>query len=87
MGFIASLHELASCERRFYWKLCSIKTQILEPLLELGEAVALLGSGTLRTTSRSSPLLGPQTLWLRSWGSRAWGSCGQWRRALAGCAA
>lgn len=37
MGFIASLHELASAERRFYCKLCNIKTQIIRPLLELGE--------------------------------------------------
>uniref|UniRef100_A0A8C4DR89 Alsin Rho guanine nucleotide exchange factor ALS2 b n=1 Tax=Dicentrarchus labrax TaxID=13489 RepID=A0A8C4DR89_DICLA len=35
MGFIASLHELASAERKFYCKLCNIKTQILRPLLEL----------------------------------------------------
>lgn len=43
MGFIASLHELASSERRFYWKLCNIKTQIVGPLLELGEAVGRPG--------------------------------------------
>lgn len=36
MGFIASLHELASAERRFYCKLCNIKTQLMRPLLELG---------------------------------------------------
>lgn len=36
MGFIASLHELASAERRFYCKLCNIKTQLIRPLLELG---------------------------------------------------
>uniref|UniRef100_A0A3Q2Y761 Alsin Rho guanine nucleotide exchange factor ALS2 n=1 Tax=Hippocampus comes TaxID=109280 RepID=A0A3Q2Y761_HIPCM len=35
MGFIASLHELASAERKFYSKLCSIKTQVLSPLLGL----------------------------------------------------
>ncbi|KAA8579635.1 hypothetical protein FQN60_006728, partial [Etheostoma spectabile] len=35
MGFIASLHELASAERKFYCKLCTIKTQIIRPLLEL----------------------------------------------------
>lgn len=40
MGFIASLHELASAERKFYCKLCSIKSQILRPLLELGEHAA-----------------------------------------------
>lgn len=37
MGFIASLHELASAERKFYCKLCNIKTQIIRPLLELGK--------------------------------------------------
>uniref|UniRef100_A0A3Q1G4H7 Alsin Rho guanine nucleotide exchange factor ALS2 b n=1 Tax=Acanthochromis polyacanthus TaxID=80966 RepID=A0A3Q1G4H7_9TELE len=39
MGFIASLHELASAERKFYCKLCSIKSQIIRPLLELGNVV------------------------------------------------
>lgn len=43
MGFIASLHELASSERKFYWKLCNIKTQIIRPLLELGETVRRTG--------------------------------------------
>lgn len=38
MGFIASLHELASAERKFYCKLCHIKTQIIRPLLELGKS-------------------------------------------------
>lgn len=36
MGFIASLHELAAAERRFYCKLCLIKTRIVHPLLGLG---------------------------------------------------
>lgn len=36
MGFIASLHELAAAERKFYCKLSNIKTQIIRPLLELG---------------------------------------------------
>nr|AAH31479.1 Als2 protein [Mus musculus] len=35
MGYIASLHELASTERRFYSKLSEIKSQILRPLLSL----------------------------------------------------
>uniref|UniRef100_A0AAX7SWR2 VPS9 domain-containing protein n=1 Tax=Astatotilapia calliptera TaxID=8154 RepID=A0AAX7SWR2_ASTCA len=41
MGFIASLHELASAERRFYCKLCNIKSQILRPLLDsaLGQVI------------------------------------------------
>uniref|UniRef100_A0A673WNJ8 Alsin Rho guanine nucleotide exchange factor ALS2 n=1 Tax=Salmo trutta TaxID=8032 RepID=A0A673WNJ8_SALTR len=37
MGFIASLHELASAERKFYCKLSSVKNHILRPLLDLGE--------------------------------------------------
>lgn len=37
MGFIASLHELASAERRFYCKLCNIKAKLLQPLLDQGE--------------------------------------------------
>ncbi|XP_056156900.1 alsin [Lampris incognitus] len=43
MGFIASLHELASAERRFYCKLSSIKTQIIRPLLELESLSSALG--------------------------------------------
>ncbi|XP_036174687.1 alsin isoform X5 [Myotis myotis] len=35
MGYIASLHELAATERRFYAKLSDIKSQILRPLLSL----------------------------------------------------
>ncbi|NWI12528.1 ALS2 protein, partial [Crypturellus soui] len=35
MGYIASLHELASTERRFYCKLSDIKSQVLRPLLGL----------------------------------------------------
>ncbi|XP_052048500.1 alsin isoform X3 [Apodemus sylvaticus] len=35
MGYIASLHELATTERRFYSKLSEIKSQILRPLLSL----------------------------------------------------
>lgn len=37
MGFIATLHELAAAERKFYCKLSSIKTQIIRPLLGLGK--------------------------------------------------
>lgn len=36
MGFIAGLHELAAAERRFYCKLCHVKTRIVHPLLGLG---------------------------------------------------
>ncbi|XP_040331793.1 alsin isoform X4 [Herpailurus yagouaroundi] len=35
MGYIASLHELATTERRFYSKLSDIKSHILRPLLSL----------------------------------------------------
>ncbi|XP_062972239.1 alsin [Elgaria multicarinata webbii] len=35
MGYIASLHELASMERQFYSKLSAIKSQVLRPLLGL----------------------------------------------------
>ncbi|KAF0045856.1 hypothetical protein F2P81_002385 [Scophthalmus maximus] len=45
MGFIASLHELAAAERKFYCKLCNIKTQMLRPLLELESLSSALGSG------------------------------------------
>uniref|UniRef100_A0A8C7VN51 Alsin Rho guanine nucleotide exchange factor ALS2 n=1 Tax=Oncorhynchus mykiss TaxID=8022 RepID=A0A8C7VN51_ONCMY len=34
-GFIASLHELAAAERKFYCKLSSVKNHILRPLLDL----------------------------------------------------
>ncbi|XP_035501348.1 alsin isoform X1 [Scophthalmus maximus] len=44
MGFIASLHELAAAERKFYCKLCNIKTQMLRPLLELESLSSALGS-------------------------------------------
>lgn len=37
MGFIASLHELASAERKFYCKLSDVKSEVIRPLLELGE--------------------------------------------------
>ncbi|XP_041637489.1 alsin isoform X2 [Cheilinus undulatus] len=47
MGFIASLHELASAERKFYCKLCNIKTQIIRPLLELESLSSALGQVTL----------------------------------------
>ncbi|XP_074520358.1 alsin isoform X2 [Halichoeres trimaculatus] len=47
MGFIASLHELASAERKFYCKLCNIKTQIIRPLLELESLSTALGPVTL----------------------------------------
>ncbi|XP_014847120.1 PREDICTED: alsin isoform X1 [Poecilia mexicana] len=43
MGFISSLHELASAERKFYCKLCDVKSQVLRPLLELESLSSALG--------------------------------------------
>ncbi|KAM4711014.1 alsin isoform 2-T2 [Anableps anableps] len=43
MGFIASLHELASAERKFYCKLCDVKSQVIRPLLELESLSTVLG--------------------------------------------
>ncbi|XP_041822109.1 alsin isoform X2 [Chelmon rostratus] len=60
MGFIASLHELASAERKFYCKLCNIKTQIIRPLLELESLSSALGQvtlGLLRTLAGRFSLL------------------------------
>ncbi|XP_026218330.1 alsin isoform X2 [Anabas testudineus] len=47
MGFIASLHELAAAERKFYCKLCDIKIQIIRPLLELESLSSALGQVAL----------------------------------------
>ncbi|KAM3585310.1 uncharacterized protein V6R79_013967 [Siganus canaliculatus] len=60
MGFIASLHELAAAERKFYCKLCNIKTQIVRPLLELESLSAALGPvvlGLLQTLAGRFSLL------------------------------
>ncbi|XP_061082643.1 alsin isoform X1 [Conger conger] len=46
MGFIASLHELAATERKFYCRLSSVKSEVLRPLLA-GETLSVaLGSAT-----------------------------------------
>ncbi|XP_036946531.1 alsin [Acanthopagrus latus] len=47
MGFIASLHELASAERKYYCKLCNVKAQIIRPLLELESLSSALGQVVL----------------------------------------
>ncbi|XP_023817178.1 alsin isoform X3 [Oryzias latipes] len=47
MGLIASLHELASTERKFYCKLCNIKSQVIRPLLELESLSSALGQTTI----------------------------------------
>ncbi|KAG7236167.1 hypothetical protein INR49_001277 [Caranx melampygus] len=60
MGFIASLHELAAAERKFYCKLCNIKTQIIRPLLELESLSSALGQvthGLLQTLAGRFSLL------------------------------
>ncbi|XP_078099408.1 alsin isoform X1 [Sander vitreus] len=60
MGFIASLHELASAERKFYCKLCTIKTQIIRPLLELeslSSALSPAAIGLLQTLAGRFSLL------------------------------
>ncbi|XP_033866344.3 alsin-like [Acipenser ruthenus] len=46
MGYIASLHELASAERKFYCRLSSIKSQILRPLLGLENLCTALGTAS-----------------------------------------
>ncbi|XP_078085206.1 alsin isoform X2 [Mustelus asterias] len=43
MGYIASLHELASAERRFHCNLSDVKNQILKPLLGLDNLSSILG--------------------------------------------
>ncbi|XP_038138040.1 alsin isoform X2 [Cyprinodon tularosa] len=43
MGFIASLHELASAERKFYCKLSDVKSEVIRPLLELEALSSALG--------------------------------------------
>uniref|UniRef100_A0A673WLP2 Alsin Rho guanine nucleotide exchange factor ALS2 n=1 Tax=Salmo trutta TaxID=8032 RepID=A0A673WLP2_SALTR len=52
MGFIASLHELASAERKFYCKLSSVKNHILRPLLDLGENYRPASTVLLRSLAR-----------------------------------
>ncbi|KAK3543549.1 hypothetical protein QTP70_023880, partial [Hemibagrus guttatus] len=43
MGFIATLHEMASAERKFYYMLSRVKNQILHPLLARGSVSSCLG--------------------------------------------
>ncbi|XP_068612717.1 alsin-like [Brachionichthys hirsutus] len=47
MGFIAGLHELAAAERKFYCRLCGIKTEVVRPLLELESLGPALGPALL----------------------------------------
>uniref|UniRef100_A0A8C7JPW0 Alsin Rho guanine nucleotide exchange factor ALS2 n=1 Tax=Oncorhynchus kisutch TaxID=8019 RepID=A0A8C7JPW0_ONCKI len=62
-GFIASLHELAAAERKFYCKLSSVKNHILRPLerdwsASLGPASTVLLQSLARCYSRLCHLTG-----------------------------
>ncbi|XP_016364337.1 alsin isoform X2 [Sinocyclocheilus rhinocerous] len=46
MGFIASLHELAAAERKFYCKLSNINSLLLQPLLKLDSLSSALGQSS-----------------------------------------
>ncbi|XP_043097175.1 alsin isoform X2 [Puntigrus tetrazona] len=46
MGFIASLHELAAAERKYYCKLSNINSLLLQPLLKLDSLSAGLGQSS-----------------------------------------
>ncbi|KAK3575470.1 hypothetical protein QTP86_026856 [Hemibagrus guttatus] len=43
VGLIASLHELAAAERKYYCKLTTIKSLLLQPLLKLDSLSSVLG--------------------------------------------
>uniref|UniRef100_A0A672T1L5 Alsin Rho guanine nucleotide exchange factor ALS2 n=1 Tax=Sinocyclocheilus grahami TaxID=75366 RepID=A0A672T1L5_SINGR len=46
MGFIASLHELAAAERKYYCKLSNINSLLLQPLLKLDSLSSALGQSS-----------------------------------------
>ncbi|XP_016127037.1 alsin-like isoform X2 [Sinocyclocheilus grahami] len=46
MGFIASLHELAAAERKFYCKLSNINSLLLQPLLKLDSLSSALSQSS-----------------------------------------
>ncbi|XP_051986364.1 alsin [Xyrauchen texanus] len=46
MDFIASLHELAAAERKYYCKLSHIKSLLLQPLLKLDSLSSTLGQSS-----------------------------------------
>ncbi|RXN33518.1 alsin-like isoform X1 [Labeo rohita] len=46
MGFIASLHELAAVERKYYCKLSNINSLLLQPLLKLDSLSSALGQSS-----------------------------------------
>ncbi|KAA0715939.1 Alsin Amyotrophic lateral sclerosis 2 protein -like protein [Triplophysa tibetana] len=47
MGFIATVHELASAERKFYCTLSKVKSQILAPLLRPASLALCLGPSSM----------------------------------------
>ncbi|XP_026074542.1 alsin-like [Carassius auratus] len=47
MGFIATIHELASAERKFYCTLSKVKSQILSPLLARAGLALSLGPSSM----------------------------------------
>uniref|UniRef100_A0A3Q3EHK0 Alsin Rho guanine nucleotide exchange factor ALS2 b n=1 Tax=Labrus bergylta TaxID=56723 RepID=A0A3Q3EHK0_9LABR len=55
MGFIASLHELASAERKIYCKMSNVKMQIIRPLLD--SALGQVTLGLLQTLAGRFSLL------------------------------
>uniref|UniRef100_A0A671T747 Alsin-like n=1 Tax=Sinocyclocheilus anshuiensis TaxID=1608454 RepID=A0A671T747_9TELE len=65
MGFIASLHELAAAERKFYCKLSNINSLLLQPLLKLGMTVWLL-QNLIGRLGRLSQLTGQNSASLTS---------------------
>uniref|UniRef100_A0A8C2IJX0 Alsin Rho guanine nucleotide exchange factor ALS2 b n=1 Tax=Cyprinus carpio TaxID=7962 RepID=A0A8C2IJX0_CYPCA len=65
MGFIASLHELAAAERKYYCKLNNINSLLLQPLLKLGMTVWLL-QNLIGRLGRLSQLTGQNSASLTS---------------------
>uniref|UniRef100_A0A671KEV0 Alsin-like n=1 Tax=Sinocyclocheilus anshuiensis TaxID=1608454 RepID=A0A671KEV0_9TELE len=65
MGFIASLHELAAAERKYYCKLRNINSLLLQPLLKLGMTVWLL-QNLIGRLGRLSQLTGQNSASLTS---------------------
>uniref|UniRef100_A0A672P9X5 Alsin Rho guanine nucleotide exchange factor ALS2 n=1 Tax=Sinocyclocheilus grahami TaxID=75366 RepID=A0A672P9X5_SINGR len=67
MGFIASLHELAAAERKFYCKLSNINSLLLQPLLKLGMTVCVwLLQNLIGRLGRLSQLTGQNSASLTS---------------------
>uniref|UniRef100_A0A672PTJ6 Alsin Rho guanine nucleotide exchange factor ALS2 n=1 Tax=Sinocyclocheilus grahami TaxID=75366 RepID=A0A672PTJ6_SINGR len=64
MGFIATIHELASAERKFYCTLSKVKSEILSPLLalSLGQSSMLLFQGMAGSFSKLCHLTGQHSV-------------------------